>query len=308
MAMNKRFILLYITILCCCIVFSGFLSNAQAADKKFNILASTFPIRLITLNIIHGRNNINLNLLIPPQAGCPHDYALSPKDMKKLAEADVLIINGLGMEKFLGAPLEKFNLSLKTIDSSRGIKDLVQDSDNANQHHSRINPHLFASPRMTALLAKNIANDLSSIDPAGAGIYLKNARIYENKMNKLADEFSALGKRLNNKRIVTQHSVFDYLARDMGLKIVAVLQEYDGQEPSAAEILKIIKTIRNKNAKAIFTEPQYPQKIGHVIATEAGIVTKILDPVATGPKNASLDYYENVMRNNLKILEKTLDE
>ncbi|MFH2043545.1 MAG: zinc ABC transporter substrate-binding protein [Pseudomonadota bacterium] len=306
--MNKRFILLYMTILCYCITFSGFLSNAQAVDKKFNILTSTFPIRLITLNIIHGKNNMNVDLLIPAQVGCPHDYALAPQDMKKLVEADVLIINGLGMEEFLGAPLEKFNLSLKTIDSSSGIKDILQHSDNADHHHFRTNPHLFASPRMTALLAKNIANGLSMIDPAGAGIYLKNARIYENKMNKLADEFSALGKRLKNKHIVTQHSVFDYLARDIGLKIVAVLHEYDGQEPSAAEILKIIKTIRNENAKAIFTEPQYPQKIGHVIATEAGIVTKILDPVATGPKNASLDYYETVMRKNIKILEKTLDE
>jgi len=306
--MNKKFILLYMTLLCYCIAFSGFLSNAQAADKKFQILASTFPIRLITLNIIHGKNNMNVDLLIPAQVGCPHDYALAPQDMKKLVEADVLIINGLGMEEFLGAPLKKINSSLKTIDSSRGIKDILQHSDNADHHHFRTNPHLFASPRMAAHLAINIANDLSRIDPSGAEFYLENARIYAKKMNKLADEFSALGKHLKNKNIVTQHSVFDYLARDMGLNIVAVLQEYDGQEPSAAEILKIIKTIRNENAKAIFTEPQYPQKIGHVIATEAGIVTKILDPVATGPKNASLDYYETVMRKNIKILKKTLDE
>lgn len=305
--------------------------SAQASEKQ-TIICSTYPIFQITRNIVVGLNGITVQLMIPAALGCPHDYALTPQDMQKLAKADVMIVNGLGMEEYLGAPVEKANPRIKVIDSSVGIKEILQyaeDDEHEDEHHdtghggnghenkgeaghdhdhehSGANPHLFASPRMVGLLALNIADELSQLDPAGAGTYLANAKVYAAKMNALADEFSALGKRLKNNRIVTQHGVFDYLARDMGLEVVAVVQEHGGQAPSAAEILTIVKTIRGKKAGAVFTEPQYPAKVGQTIAREAGIVTATLDPVANGPENASLDYYETVMLQNLQILAKSL--
>ncbi len=312
--MKKQF-WYYLSMLYFCIAFFGFCSNSLAVEKRLEVLTSIFPIHQITRNITLGRDNLNVELMIPAQFGCPHNYALTPQDMKKLSKTNILIINGLGMEEFLGTPVEKANPELKIIDSSKGIKEILQYKDmqkHANEqvhdhHHNAVtNPHLFASPRMAALLTMNIAGELSKIDPAGAEVYLHNARAYAEKMNKLADGFSALGKRLKNKRIVTQHGVFDYLTRNMGLEIVAVVQAHAGQEPSAAEMLKIIKTIKHEKACTIFTEPQYPVKIGRTIAGEAGIATATLDPVATGPENAPLNYYEIVMRKNLTTLEKTL--
>jgi ABC-type Zn uptake system ZnuABC Zn-binding protein ZnuA len=159
---------------------------------------------------------------------------------------------------------------------------------------------------MSALLASGIAGALSKIDPEGAALYAENAKAYAGRMNRLADDFAALGRRLKNNRIVTQHGVFDYLARDMGLHVVAVVQAHSGQEPSAAEMLEIIESIRHEKAGAVFTEPQYPEKIGRTIAKEAGIPSAVLDPAASGPENAPLDYYDQTMRNNLKIIEKIL--
>jgi ABC-type Zn uptake system ZnuABC Zn-binding protein ZnuA len=303
----------------------------MAAVKRIEVLASTFPIYQITRNVIQGRDNVTVSLMIPAQLGCPHDYALTPRDMQKLSQAHVFVINGLGMEEFLGAPVKKANAKLNIIDSSAGIKNIlsyaeVEEHDKKHEaehtgrpdqkgerfhgdkhgdddhHHTGANVHLFASPRMAALLAMNIAGGLSKIDPAGARIYVANAKAYAKKINRLADEFSALGRKLKNNRIVTQHGVFDYLARDMGLKIVAGLQAHAGQEPSAAEILEIVQTVRREKAGAIFTEPQYPDKIGRTIAKEAGIATAVLDPVATGPEDAPLDYYDTVMRRNLSTL------
>jgi ABC-type Zn uptake system ZnuABC Zn-binding protein ZnuA len=124
-------------------------------------------------------------------------------------------------------------------------------------------------------------------------------------MNKLADEMASLGKRLANNRIVQPHGVFDYLARDMGLEVVGVMQAH-GQEPSAAEMIELVKTIKEKKAGGIFTEPQYPEKVGRTLAGEAGVPVAMLDPVATGPAGAPLDYFEIVMGKNMKTLEKTL--
>jgi ABC-type Zn uptake system ZnuABC Zn-binding protein ZnuA len=159
---------------------------------------------------------------------------------------------------------------------------------------------------MVAKIAMNIAAELAKIEPEGAAVYLKNAQAYADKMNSLADEFVAMGKTLKNNRIVTQHGVFDYLARDMGLEIVAVVQAHAGQEPAAAEMLDIVKTISEKHAGAVFTEPQYPAKVSQAIAKEAGIPTATLDPVANGPDNAGRDYYEKVMIKNMATLKKTL--
>jgi zinc transport system substrate-binding protein len=336
--MKRPLTRLCMALLCFYIAFTACYSDALAAGAKLEILTSTFPIYQITRNVTKGWDGVNVSLMIPAQLGCPHDYALKPQDMQKLSKADVLVINGLGMEEFIGTPVKKANSKLRIMDSSIGIKDILNYTEmgehehapheaehegenhkkpahegehahehaHGDHHHAGANPHLFASPRMVALLAVNIAAGLSGIDPAGARVYSENARAYAEKMNHLADEFAALGKQLANNRIVTQHGVFDYLARDMGLEVVAVVQAHAGQEPSASEMLAIVKTIRQERAGAIFTEPQYPEKIGRTIAAETGIATATLDPVATGSDAASLDYYETCMRQNHAIIRETL--
>ena len=312
-------------------VLGLFHAKSHAAGNKIKILATTFPIFQITRNVVQGHEAVEVALMLPSQLGCPHDYALSPQDIQKLLTADVMVVNGLGMEEFLGTPLKNANPALKIIDTSDGIKDVLKyasqneesgyhdpekedhrhvkpegAAEDARHHHAGSNPHLYTSPRRVSLLAMKIAEGLSMIDPAGRDLYSKNAKSYSETMNALAYEFTELGGRLKNNRIVTQHGVFDYLAEDMGLTIVAVMQPHAGQEPSAAEMLEIVKNIREKNAGAIFTEPQYPDKIGRTIAGETGIPSAVLDPAATGPDNAPLDYYERVMRKNLETLKKTL--
>jgi len=292
---------------CCCLVLSLHQPHAPAAENKVRILVTTFPLYQIVRNLSQGIEDAEIDLMIPAEMGCPHDYALTPQDMRKLARADLLIVNGLGLEEFLGAPIAKANPRLQVVDSSRGIGQLLDDVDGEHDQAGHgSNPHLFASPRMTALLAANIGEGLARAHPAGAARYAANARAYGQRLNRLADDMAALGKRLVNNRIVTQHGVFDYLARDMGLEVVEVVQAHSGQNPSAAEILNLVAAIKAKKAGALFTEPQYPEAIGATVAREAGIVAARLDPVANGPEQAPLDYYEQVMRRNMTILEQTL--
>lgn len=289
-------------------------STPSRASGGTRILCSTFPIYQLTRNITQGREGMTVALMLPAQLGCPHDYALTPDDMRKLAQADALVINGLGLEEFLGAPVQKANPSLAIIDSSKGSADLLHEAHEGHETHhdhegscsSAINPHLFSSPRRAAVMAATIAEGLAGLDPAGAELYRRNARTYAERLNRLADELSALGKRLRNNRIAAQHGAFDYLARDAGLEIVAALQAHAGQEPSAAEMIEVVNTIRAKQAGAVFTEPQYPPKTAATVAREAGIATASLDPVATGPENAGLDHYEKTMRENMKTLETIL--
>jgi len=284
-------------------------AGLQASDKPLTVLCTTFPLYQITRNVVQNRAALHLELMLPAQVGCPHDYALTPQDMQKLSRADALIINGLGLEEFLGAPLKKANPRIQVLDSSAGIKDLLrysQESEPGHDHHAGYNPHLFASPRMAARLALAIAQGLKRLDPGGQALYDRNAIAYAAPLNALAGEMQALGRTLANPRIATQHGVFDYLARDMGLTVVAVVEAHGGQEPSAAQTLALVRTIRRTKAGAVFTEPQYPDDIARTIAREAGIPAAVLDPVASGPAQAGLDYYEKIMRRNMATLKVTL--
>ena len=224
------------------------------------------------------------------------------------------MVNGLGMEEFLGAPVESANPNITILDSSAGIPNLLsyahehhpEGEEEAEEHpHEGVNPHLFVSPRMSGRLALNIAEGLSKKDPEGANVYIRNAQAYAAKMDFLANEMETLGKKLKNNRIVEPHGVFDYLAQDMGLEIVAVMQAH-GQEPSAAEMLDLLQDIRAEKAGAIFTEPQYSAKVGETLARETGLPIRALDPGATGPENAPLNYAEILMRKNMEVLSATL--
>ncbi len=284
-----------------------------AAFAQTRVLATTFPVYQIVHNVVRDVPGMEVQLMLPAQAGCPHDYALTPQDVGKLAQADVLVVNGLGMEAILGSPSARSKKELRTVDASKGISGLLPytDEETAHEgheghHHGGMNPHLFASPRMAAQMARSIAGQLADLDPGNAAAYWSNGENYARTLDALADEFAALGGKLKNNRIITQHGVFDYLARDMGLEVAAVIQADDTQAPSASDMMKLVKAIRGRHVGAIFTEPQYPDKIAATLSRETGVATAKLDPVATGPAIAPLDYYEKTMRANLHTLESTL--
>jgi ABC-type Zn uptake system ZnuABC Zn-binding protein ZnuA len=334
-------------------------ASVEAASQKPRILAGTFPVYLFTRNIVSGLEGVQVQIMLPSDMGCPHDYVLTPADMEKIRGSDLFVANGLGLEEFLGDPLLRANPAIEVIDSSRGIEGVIpmsghghhrddhrghdtdhhhghspsqapEGSDDHGHEHgcaaeghggehdhsarsashggadSMPNPHVFASPRMAARMVENIAAALIRRDPAHADIYRKNADAYKGILMKLLEEFKVAADGFKSRRIVTHHAVFDYLARDVGLEIVAVVQEDPGQEPSAAEMLRLVQSIKETGAAALFTEPQYPSRVGETIAREAGISVAVLDPVASGPGDAPPDYYQTVMRKNLETLKRTL--
>ena len=97
-----------------------------AALAQTRVLATTFPVYQIIRNITQNVPDVEVQLMLPAQAGCPHDYALTPQDMSKLAQADILVLNGLGLEAFLGSP------------SARAQK--------GTSYHRQLQGHLRAAP------------------------------------------------------------------------------------------------------------------------------------------------------------------
>lgn len=276
----------------------------QAAPRR--IVAATFPVFQIVRQVAQDVPDTQIELLFPAEAGCPHDRALTPRDMRKLAEADILVINGLGLEAFSEQELAHINPRLAVADAAEGAGDLLPDPDAEQAGRPGFNPHLFASPRRAAGMSLTLGNRLAQLDPDHAALYRKNAAAYAQRLDRLADAFVELGGRLANRRIVTGHRVFDYLARDMGIEVSAVLQAREDRQPAAADLLRLIRLIREQKVGAVFSEPGHGDTLARTVAREAGVPAARLDPAAGGPVDAPADYYETVMRANLHTLEQTL--
>lgn len=289
------------------------------AEQPRELTATVFPVWIILKEVAKDVPGVNVNLLLPAGSGCPHDYAMTPNDRRRLAKADVLVMNGLGLEGFLGYGSKRQSLlkpGASVIIAAQDISGILPAEGSCSHSHSghgkearSANPHIFAAPSMMAQMARSIVSQLSSsLDAANADRYRANGADIVDRLETLAAECRNSGEKLKARAVIAQHNIFDYLARDMGLHVEAHIQPHDGQEPSARGMLDLVRLIRSKGVAAVLTEPQYPARAGRTLAAETGIPCITLDPAANGPEGLSspLDWYEKIMRENLRTLEQAL--
>ncbi len=272
--------------------------EAPGPRPAIRVLASFLPMYVVTRNVTDGVPGIAVDLMLPASLGCPHDYALTPGDMRKIAAADLFIANGRGMEEFLGAPVLRANPKVTIVETAAAVAPL------RTRDGGGINPHTWVSPRNAVLQVRAIEKALSAASPANADAFRRNADAYAARLDALAAELDAAARRFRARNIVTFHNVFDDLARDAGLAVVGRIEETPGQEPSAGEIHALVRAIRRTHAAAVFAEPQYPERLAAIVAGEAGVPLRVLDPVSTGPADPAA--YEVAMRKNLATLADVL--
>ncbi|MBI4725846.1 zinc ABC transporter substrate-binding protein [candidate division TA06 bacterium] len=273
---------------------TGCAKKEEAA--RLTVVTSFYPMYLMTANIVKDVPGVKLVNMAPPFSGCLHDYQMTPQDMKTLSQADVLVINGAGMESFLDDAIRQ-NPKLTMIDASQGIDLIV--------YQGTPNPHIFASVSGAMSQVRNIATGLGNVDPEHTGYYRNNAGSYLARLDSLRNRMHLALKGVKNRNIITFHEAFPYFAREFGLNIVAVIEREPGSEPSAGELAQTIEIVRNNKVKALFAEPQYPAKSAQMIAKETRAKVYILDPVVTGPMDDQ-DYYITAMERNLTALQEAL--
>ena len=256
------------------------------------------------------------------QPGCLHDYQLTPQDLKTLEKADILVVNGAGMESFLDSIISQYP-NLEIVDATKGLTLLEDDTHSHDDHdhdhdyedeHSEddghdheYNPHVWVSVTGNIEEVKNIASQLEDLNPENKEAYESNTNTYVSKLEELKNEMHAELDNLPNRDIITFHEAFPYFAEEFNLNIAGVIEIEPDSEPSAKEIEEIINTIKSKNINALFTEPQYSSKVAETIATETGATVYELDPIVTGDSNPdAYDDYINKMKKNLDVLKEAL--
>lgn len=271
--------------------------DAHSRAKERTILCSFHPMYVAARNVARGVPGVRVENMTTPQTGCLHDYQLTPADMRRIEDAWVFVANGGGMESFLSDIVQR-RADLHVVDASRGIAFIRGDGDEGD------NPHVWVSVSGAIRQARNIAEQLSAIDPEHAPLYRENGERYAARLDSLRARMHKALDGLPVREIATFHEAFPYFASEFGLRIAAVVEREPGSEPSAAELARTVEIVRKSGAEAVFAEPQYPAKAAQAVAREAGVRVRILDPAVSGPDDP--DSYIRTMDANLAILREAL--
>ncbi|CAI9831123.1 Periplasmic solute binding protein [Nitrosopumilaceae archaeon] len=255
----------------------GMMADEMAGG--ITVAASFLPIYEFATAV--GGNTVSVSQLVPPGAE-PHDWEPTVRQVQELQEADIIAINGIHFEEWLG-DLDAYGGAL--VDTSAPVEVMHED------------PHIWLVPTNAALQAREIAMALAEIDPGNADEYMSNADIFTAEMDALDADIRA-GLEGCGTEFVTAHGAFSYFAEEYGLVQHAIIA---GGDPHGEASPHDIGDAAAHAAETGYILAESPSRLVDATAAEAGAEVLILDPLETseGP-------YEDVMRRNLGVLQQAL--
>jgi manganese/iron transport system substrate-binding protein len=245
-----------------------------------------------------GGDRADVSTLIPAGAD-PHTYEPTPSRVAKLAKADLVIVNGLGLEAALEDVIEE------NTPSSTPIIELSQGLSVINDDHHDGNPHLWLDVQNAIAYVECIRDALVEIDPAGTEAYRANADSYLAELQALDEEVAASIDSIpsDRRKLVTFHDAFPYLAQRYGLEVVGVVVASPGKEPSAKDVANLVDAIAAEDVPAVFKEPQFNARVLELAADDAGVEVCTL---YSGALDKKVDTYVKLMRFNANELVRCL--
>ena len=301
--MERKNILIIVLICICIISIVGFIiwkniTKKEEENNNLKIVTSFYPIYIMTENITEGAKNIEPVNMADMNVGCLHDYTLVTEDMKKVENADVFILNGLGMESFIDKVINS-NDNLNLVDSSEGIKNVIQDDDETNAH-------IWTNIDNYIIQVQNISNKLKEIDKANKEIYTENTDKYIQKLEELKGRYENELSSLEGKKVINLNEAFEYLGQELKLEMINIKTEHEESTMSAEMLGNIISQVKQENIDIIFVDKNDNKSNAETIANETGAKIYELDSNLTG--DIDKDAYIRAMEKNLETLKKIEEE
>lgn len=273
--------------------------NSPSGNATLTIVATTTVFADIVRNV--AGDHATVTSIIPAGAG-PEDYEPKPDDARKLADADLIVSNGVGLDDFLDQLIDAAGEgAVPRLVLGDGIPTITVDGE-ANPHFW-LDPSLVAShyvPAITAALVK--------LDLPGAATFTANANAYVTQIEAMdaANKAKIETIPVANRKLVTFHDAFPYFAAHYGFEVVGIILANVGQEPTAAELAALVETVRAAHVKAVFSEAQFSPELAQTLAEEAGITTVVTtlynDTVGPPP----VDTYLKMMEWNVNEIVQAL--
>lgn len=274
--------------------------SSTAPAKVLDVVTTTTQITDFARNI--GGDQVKVYAVLKANVD-PHDYEPTPADLDAIAKADVIVRNGVGLEKWFGDTIRSAGPKGPIIDASRGVTIRSGDPDAAEPEGD---PHIWHNPQNVKVMVANIAHAFEAVDPAATATFEANLASYSAQLDALDADIKAQIDTLTNKKLVTNHDAFGYYVEHYGLDFVgSVIPSFDTQaELSPGDINSLVAKIKDQGVKAVFSESSLPPKTAQAIASEANV--KVVDgPDALygdtlGPDGSDADTYLKMMQHNTK--------
>ena len=267
-------------------------------QDRLNVVASFSILGDFVRNV--GGERVGVTTLVGPD-GDVHVYAPAPADAKKIADAKLVIINGLGLEGWLPRLVQSAGSKAVIVAATVGIAPLKIGSD--------ADPHAWQSVVNARIYVANIRDALSAAAPADAEFFRANAESYLAKLDVLDREVREAIARIPQARrkVISTHDAFGYFAAAYGIEFVAPLGVSTESEASARDIAGIITQIRSSRIPAVFLENISDPRLIRRISAETGakVGGTLYSDSLTGEKGDAPTYIDMV-RHNIKALTSAL--
>ncbi len=264
---------------------------------KVNVVVSIVPQKTFVKKI--AGDLANVSVMVTPGAN-PATYEPKPSQMRKIAKAEIYFSIGVPFEKAWISRFKAQNPNMRIVDTTKGIEKMPMQShshehhDKPQNHPSSPDPHVWLSPSLVRILAKNIEKALEDIDPKHMDQYKKRAEKFDEELISIDRKLGRILEPCRGSAILVFHPSWGYFVKDYGLHQIAV--EVEGKEPKPKQLLKLIKEIKEKSIKKIFIQPQFSRRKAETIARFLNVDIVVADPLAA-------DWSENLIGVAEKICE-----
>jgi zinc/manganese transport system substrate-binding protein len=276
------------------------------AEKKVKVVASFTILGDLVKNV--GGDRVVVTTLVGPN-GDAHVFQATPADAKAVAGADLVVVNGLGMEGWMDRLIPTSGYKGPVVVASQGVKPrtmIEEENEIRGKPERKIDPHAWQDLENGIIYVDNIAQGLSKVDPAGAATYRARAAAYEAKLRDLDEwvkkEFSSIPKA--KRRMITTHDAFGYFGAAYGIEILAPVGFSTESEASAGDIARLIRQIRQEKITAVFIENVSDPRLMEQVAKESGVTMggELYSDALSKPNEAAPTYIDMFKNNVTKIV------
>ena len=248
------------------------------AEPKLSVAVTLAPYAKIVQEI--AGEKVNVVTLVPPNAN-PHVFEPKPNSLRAFSKATLYLSDGSGLDKAWRPRFQGVNPNIRIVDISRGVSWMKEEAhEHEHEDEEELDPHIWNSPRMAIVIASNVCSALVDVDAPNAGFYRTNLEQFSKRLSDLDVKFSEVSQALpeNRRTFIVFHPSYGYLARDYGLKQVAV--EMHGKEPKPRDLQKLVHEAKEHQVKTVFVQPQFSRRAAESLSREIQAKIVSIDPLA----------------------------
>jgi ABC-type Zn uptake system ZnuABC Zn-binding protein ZnuA len=285
---------------------TGTKATETAGNAPLDVIASVSFLADIAQNVAGDR--FAVRSLVPLDTD-PHSFEPTPADLREVATADLVVVNGSGLEGPLLKTLENAGGEATIVDASAGLQSRSPQPGEPPLENSETDPHFWLDPVLVKTYVANIRDAFAKADPDGAALYDANAAAYAKRLDGLDAWIRSQVATVPaaNRLLVMNHASHGYYADRYGFSVVGTVipSVGTGETPTAKQLGDLTAAIRASGAKAIFVEIEENPKLAEQIAAETGItvVDDLLDHSLTAADGVAPTYIDMMTFDTQRIVE-----